>query len=134
MPQQAGKAAALESVRVLSALQATGESQPVPPVLRLELNWALLGSTGQQSSNGEPEMSSILPSIPHHGQTVSHTHLHAQPAPASSENLSRWMGAFLDPTLRALFSQGSLSPRGLVWVPSPVGAGLRAALSPRLPM
>lgn len=57
-------------------------------------------------------------------------HLHAPPAPASSEHLSRWMGAFLDPTLRALFSHGSLSPGGLVWVPSPVGAGPRVASSP----
>lgn len=104
------------------------------PVPRLELNWALLGSAGQLSSGGEPEMPSVLPSIPHHGQTLSHTHLHAPPVPASSENLSRWMGTFLDPTLRALFSQGLLSPRGLVRVPSPVGVGPRAVLSPRLPV
>jgi len=122
-----------------------GESQPVLPAPRLELNWALLGSAGQLSCSGELEMPSVPLSIPHHGQTLSRTCLHAgtshfrkselvggsspgpDPLGCSIPELAVPSGACEGPQPRGSRAQGSvISPRseeaGLRLIPPPSGA------------
>lgn len=134
MPQQAGKAAAPENTHVLLAPISIASPGRAPASAASTQVRAKLGSAGlnwaaeQQRGAGDAVRPAKHPS---RWPDTQRTRLHAPPAPARSESLSRRMGAFLDPTLRAFCSQSSLSPRGLVRVPSPVGAGPRAASSPR---
>lgn len=123
MPQQAREAAVPERTRVLSVrLSITGHGREPASAVSAQAG-AKLGSAGLSWEPGTP---SILPSIPHRGQTVRHRHLHAPPAPASAENLRGWMGPLLPSGLAfprargflggscgspALWEQGPRQPR-----------------------
>lgn len=117
MLQQAGKAAALESLRALSSRQrgkkTVAERQPALPVPWRELNWAVLVPVVQPSSGGELEMVPVPLSTSHGSQALGCTRLHAPPAPDSSGCPRRQRGPLPDPTIRLLFP-GARRPLGFV--------------------